>query len=79
MSLASYNMETKKITFHLGTWKYNYGARASHALYRRFIHALSHEVIHSVIFKLLEQDKFNGSINPEWPTEHMDLYTGKNR
>jgi len=78
-TLAHYDMNNKDITFDLGSWHWCYGNKTSHSLYRKFIHTLSHEVIHAVTFKLLEQDRYNGQINPEWPTEHMDLYTGKNK
>ena len=65
--LATWTMCDKKLTFYLDAFRWAYGNKPTYPLYRKVINTLTHEVLHGVIHKVMEQDRYSGSFNQEWP------------
>ena len=78
VALGYWNMEKKQTVLFLASWKSVFitgipkklRGMATHALYRKLINTLSHEVIHGVIQDILEKDKWSGSYDPHFPHLH---------
>jgi hypothetical protein len=69
-ALAIWDLHKKNITFFLRSWKWVFTNKPSYSLYRKLINTMTHETIHGVTQKILEQDKFSGGFDPEWPNTH---------
>jgi hypothetical protein len=65
--LAYWCMSHKELKFNLKAFKWCYDSKASYPLYRKIINTISHEVIHGVVQKIMELDKWSGSFDPEFP------------
>ena len=69
-TLGIWSMNHKNITFNLNAFGWAYRNKAGYGLYRKLISSISHEVIHGVVQKIMEQDKWSGFCFMEWPMKH---------
>ena len=65
--LAYWCMSHKELKFNVKAFRDAYTNKNSKAIQHKYINTLNHEVIHGVVQKVLESDRFTGAFNPEWP------------
>ena len=68
--LGFWCMVHKEVVIYLKAFKWAFTNKPSYPLYRKIINTINHEVIHGAIQKQLEQDRFSGDLNMEFPMLH---------
>ena len=63
---AYWCMSHKELVVNMKVFNWEFKNKP-HQLYNKIINTISHEVIHGVIQKILEQDRFSGQLDTEWP------------
>lgn len=64
--LAYWCMMHKELVVNVKAFTFCFGNK-QHQMYHKIINTFTHEVIHGVIQKILEKDRFCGDLNTEWP------------
>lgn len=63
---AYWCMSHKELVVNLKVFNWEYKNKP-YQLYKKIINTISHEVIHGVIQKILEKDRFSGQLDTEFP------------
>ena len=66
-AIAHWDYDDKNLTVFLRSMKKVFGNKPTDLLINAIVYVIQHEILHGVIQHQLQNDKYNGTFNAEWP------------